>query len=403
MGMPNFEPLIVPVIFTLSDRSCQLRLAATRAIPVNSIAAMRATQNSSDPAAWIAELIAQELPDLHLTSRVHPLLPRLMGGNRVAMPVWAAARSSSTDHSAESGGSERVLYRKSSRQEADQDLAYGLERLGRELGDRSFGRHVMSSMRAELTTDPFAQRILGDDLRLSALSGDQLTQNPTDGLPAVIALLPESFTFNELQNAIAATLGLEPDAMESNSSFRRRSQEFVHRGVLREVRTTRDPSEADRIGRPPRRYEFDQHAWRIWLEERGGTVSMRSSQRTPVNFSPPISPMSPVPPMSPMSPLTLQMRANLRDERANDVRASEDDSARRDIDPGSAQESTDSRGLPSWLASPRRSIARASMPSETTKAQVEAEPDRLARLERMVEMLAQELARSKDAGRGKKT
>ena len=403
MGMPNFEPLIVPVIFTLSDRSCQLRLAATRAIPVNSIAAMRATQNSSDPAAWIAELIAQELPELRLTSRVHPLLPRLMGGNRVAMPVWAAARSSSTDHSAESGGSERVLYRKSSRQEADQDLAYGLERLGRELGDRSFGRHVMSSMRAELTTDPFAQRILGDDLRLSALSGDQLTQNPTDGLPAVIALLPESFTFNELQNAIAATLGLEPDAMESNSSFRRRSQEFVHRGVLREVRTTRDPSEADRIGRPPRRYEFDQHAWRIWLEERGGTVSMRSSQRTPVNFSPPISPMSPVPPMSPMSPLTLQMRATLREERDNDIRASESDSVRRDVDSGSAQESTDSRGLPSWLASPRRSIARASMPSETTKAQVEAEPDRLARLERMVEMLAQELARSKDAGRGKKT
>ncbi len=362
---------------------------------------MRATQNSSDPAAWIAELIAQELPDLHLTSRVHPLLPRLMGGNRVAMPVWAAARSSGTDHSAESGGSERVLYRKSSRQEADEDLAYGLERLGRELGDRSFGRHVMSSMRAELTTDPFAQRILGDDLRLSALSGDQLTQNPTDGLPAVIALLPESFTFNELQNAIAATLGLEPDAMESNSSFRRRSQEFVHRGVLREVRTSRDPSEADRIGRPPRRYEFDQHAWRIWLEERGGTVSMRSAQRTPVRFSPPMSPMSPVPPMSPLT--TLQMRATLREERANDVRASEDDGVRRDIDPGSAQESADSRGLPSWLASPRRSIARASMPSETTKAQAEPEPDRLARLERMVEMLAQELARSKDAGRGKKS
>jgi hypothetical protein len=399
--MPNFEPLIVPVIFTLSDRSCQLRLAATRAIPVNSMAAMRATQNSSDPAAWIAELITQELPDLHLTSRVHPLLPRLMGGNRVAMPVWAAARSSGTDHSAESGGSERVLYRKSSRQEADEDLAYGLERLGRELGDRSFGRHVMSSMRAELTTDPFAQRILGDDLRLSALSGDQLTQNPTDGLPAVIALLPESFTFNELQNAIAATLGLEPDAMESNSSFRRRSQEFVHRGVLREVRTSRDPSEADRIGRPPRRYEFDQHAWRIWLEERGGTVSMRSAQRTPVRFSPPMSPMSPAPPMSPLT--TLQMRATLREERANDVRASEDDGVRRDIDPGSAQESADSRGLPSWLASPRRSIARASMPSETTKAQAEPEPDRLARLERMVEMLAQELARSKDAGRGKKS
>jgi hypothetical protein len=390
--MPNFEPLIVPVIFTLSDRSCQLRLAATRAIPVNSIAAMRATQNSSDPAAWIAELIAQELPELHLTSRVHPLLPRLMGGNRVAMPVWAAARSSGTDSITDGSESERVLYRKSSRQEADQDLAYGLERLGRELGDRSFGRHVMSSMRAELTTDPFAQRILGDDLRLSALSGDQLTQNPTDGLPAVIALLPESFTFNELQNAIAATLGLEPDAMESNSSFRRRSQEFVHRGVLREVRTSRDPSEADRIGRPPRRYEFDQHAWRIWLEERGGTVSMRSAQRTPVRFSPPMSPLT-----------TLQMRATLREERANDVRASEDDSARRDVDHGSAQESADSRGLPSWLASPRRSIARASMPSETTKAQAEAEPDRLARLERMVEMLAQELARSKDAGRGKKS
>lgn len=382
MGMPNFEPLIVPVIFTLSDRSCQLRLAATRAIPVNSMAAMRATQNSSDPAAWIAELIAQELPELRLTSRVHPLLPRLMGGNRVAMPVWAAARSSGTDLSTDGSESERVLYRKSSRQEADQDLAYGLERLGRELGDRSFGRHVMSSMRAELTTDPFAQRILGDDLRLSALSGDQLTQNPTDGLPAVIALLPESFTFNELQNAIAATLGLEPDAMESNSSFRRRSQEFVHRGVLREVRTTRDPSEADRIGRPPRRYEFDQHAWRIWLEERGGTVSMRSAQRTPADFPPPMAP--------------LQMRSR-------DMRASEDDSIRRSIEPDTAPATDPRNEFPSWLASPRRSIARASIRSETTKAQVESEPDRLERLERMVEMLVQELARNKDAGRGKKS
>jgi len=388
MGMPNFEPLIVPVIFTLSDRSCQLRLAATRAIPVNSMAAMRATQNSSDPAAWIAELIAQELPELRLTSRVHPLLPRLMGGNRVAMPVWAAARSSETDLSTAGSESERVLYRKSSRQEADQDLAYGLERLGRELGDRSFGRHVMSSMRAELTTDPFAQRILGDDLRLSALSGDQLTQNPTDGLPAVIALLPESFTFNELQNAIAATLGLEPDAMESNSSFRRRSQEFVHRGVLREVRTTRDPSEADRIGRPPRRYEFDQHAWRIWLEERGGTVSMRSAQRTPADFPPPITPMMP-----------LQMRTTARD-----VRASEDDSVRRDVEPELAPAPLRTNAdLPSWLASPRQSIARASIRSETTKGQVESEPDRLERLERMVEMLVQELARNKDAGRGKKS
>ena len=111
-----------------------------------------------------------------------------------------------------------------------------------------------------------------------------------------------------------------------------------------------------------------------------------------------MSPVLPVPPMT-----TLQMRADLREERANDIRASESDSVRRDVDSGSAQESTDSRGLPSWLASPRRSIARASMPSETTKAQAEAEPDRLARLERMVEMLAQELARSKDAGRGKKS
>jgi hypothetical protein len=185
--------------------------------------------------------------------------------------------------------------------------------------------------------------------------------------------------------------------MESNSSFRRRSQEFVHRGVLREVRTTRDPSEADRIGRPPRRYEFDQHAWRMWLEERGGTASMRSSQRTPVSFS------SPMPPVPPMPPLTLQMRTTLREERANDVRASEGDSVRRDVDPGPPPAPAPLNEFPSWLASPRQSIARASIRSETTKAQVESEPDRLERLERMVEMLVQELARNKDAGRGKKS
>jgi hypothetical protein len=104
-----------------------------------------------------------------------------------------------------------------------------------------------------------------------------------------------------------------------------------------------------------------------------------------------------------MSPLTLQMRATLREERANDVRASQDDSVRRDVDPGPPPAPAPLNEFPSWLASPRQSIARASIRSETTKAQVESEPDRLERLERMVEMLVQELARNKDAGRGKKS
>lgn len=262
MGLIPVTTLLVPVVFTLREgfpRLLMVRVDPTLVTNANARPAGRGgmEQDGGDPGAWISEVVAPQLRGATLTSRFHPLLPRPMRGGRLAIPAWTTARTDA----GRGDGLELV------------DAAAGLDRIGNELGDPDFGRQVLAAVRATLASDPFAQRVMGDGVRLNALSSDRLSGDPAAMLPAVVALLPRTFTLAELREAIAATLGVHPRDFDFGSGFRRRIQEFVLSRVLREVGSTRDlpdfGSDGPAVGRPARRYEFDADAWRMWLRDRG--------------------------------------------------------------------------------------------------------------------------------------
>jgi hypothetical protein len=334
MGVFPFEPLIVPVLFALPEGAGQLLVVPVRPISVTSLTVHKAMR-TSDPARWLTVLLAQSTPYAEPTSRFHTLLPRPLSGNRLAIPVWTTVRLTTG-----------TIGRRPIELEAP-DRA--LDRMGDEIEDPRFRSQVMASVRRAMASDPFAQRIVGDDARLGALSEEPLTTDPAEGLPAVVALLPPHFTLGELQQAIAATLGLPPGAMESSSSFRRRLQEFVHRRVLREVQAPREASDAERIGRPPRHYVFDPMAWREWLQERG-----QRSPRGAGSFEP--------------------------------LRMSVARTARTLPDPGT----------PGWPMEDVSFSRERAVPHQVPDPQPDA--GRLARLERMVERLAEELRRKAGTG-----
>jgi hypothetical protein len=361
MGIVPIETLIVPVLFALPPGSDRLLVMRVRPIPVTARAAGRFS--SSDPGRWIPMLLAEEVPSAELASRVHPLLPRMMGRNRLAIPVWAAVRL--REHA-------------SGQRHIDLELPEAaLREMGMELDDYAFARQVLASVRGALAADPFAQRIVGDDARLGALSQEPLTQDPLDGLPAVVALLPEAFTLGELQQAIAATLGLPPGAMESSSSFRRRLQEFVHRRILRETHGTREATDADRIGRPPRHYTFNQHAWREWLMERGERMPQRGKGQGwegTESFAR----------MSPMSPV---LNARMR---SSDPEDSVDDPAIA----AALRAAMDEAGRVYKRSAPRMAPPAPAPPASAPQPEGGSEESaRIARLERMVESLARELGK----------
>lgn len=379
MGLIPVECFVVPVIFVMPEGSGMLGMVPVRPTPI-SRSALSDDAHSSDPGRWLTEVLARHLRGIEITSRIHPLLPRPMRGGRLAIPVWAMARAiPARMHGADPAALARMRGRAS-----DLDLAHplhALDRLGEELDDPGFGRQVMSAIRAALATDPFAQRVVGDEVRLSALSKDRLSdgEHPRAGLPAVVAILPESFTLGELQQAIAATLDLPPHAMESGSSFRRRIQEFVHRRVLRETTAAREPGEADRVGRPPRRYVFDPDAWRLWLNEcgeRGGSGSASEWERHSNTVADVAS-----------SQWTEDER------RMAEVRALRE---KREM-----RESREMREMRSMARAPANRVA----PTQYSRRPPAGEPgggseeaERIARLERMVEQLAREAEERKREG-----
>ena len=274
MGFIPTETVLVPLIFTMPEGSGLLRLAQTEPITLDRLT-LGSMRTGSDSSRWLTLLIQQRAPGLQLTSRVHPLLPRLIDGMRIAIPVWAVARV------ADPGADHGLV--------VGDDPVTGLRRLNAHLEDGSFDRSTLAAVRAALAADPFAQRVVGDDARLGALSDEPLTHDPREGLPAVVALLPPTFTLAELQSAIAATMGMASGGLELGGSFRRRLQEFVHRRVLREVLAPRESTDAERVGRPPRRYEFDLFAWRQWLMDQGARASARTARQSApeANYSPP--------------------------------------------------------------------------------------------------------------------
>lgn len=277
MGLIPVHASVIPVVFLLPEGWGRLQMVDVRPCLIDPSQFEPSTQ-SGEAGRWIAQLIERQLRDVELTSRIHPLLPRPMEDRRLAIPVWATARLRRQTRGAQDQPLQHSVQLRDPRE--------ALSRLGRELGDPGFARHVMASVRAAFAADPFAQRIVGDAARFGALSEDQSSDDALAGLPAVVGLLPAQFTLGELQEAIAATLDLPPQAMESGSNFRRRLEKLVLSHVLREATGSREAGGPDRPGRPPRRYEFDPYAWRRWLHQQGERASgSRSASFAPEHDS----------------------------------------------------------------------------------------------------------------------
>jgi hypothetical protein len=273
MGLIPVETRLVPIVLALRDGYPQLLMAPVDPTVVMNIHAHRGPNRRTaqgDPGAWIAQLVAPQLHGVALTSKFTSLLPRPIRDGQLAIPVWATAR---VDPNAAPDPNLPIRHSRHFREPMLVDARDGLERLGDELGDPDFGREVLAAVRATLAADPFAQRVMGDGVRLGALLGDRRTGDPGPGLPAIVALLPSPFTLTALRDAVAAALGMHPREFDFGSGLRRRINEFVLMRVLREVGSTRDlpdhGGEAPSAGRPSRCYEFDEDAWRMWLRERG--------------------------------------------------------------------------------------------------------------------------------------
>jgi hypothetical protein len=275
MGLIPVEATLVPVVLALRDGYPRLLMAPVDpTVVTNAHANSRARRGEAggDPGAWIAQLVGPQLPGAVLTSRFSALPPRHIRPEKLAIPVWATARIEP-----DAGAHPSLLLRLPPARHARElhlvDAHEGLERLGRELGDPDFGPEVLAAVREALAADPFAQRVMGDGLRLGALLGDRRRGDHGPALPAVVALLPRTFTLSELRDAVAAALGMHPREFDFGSGLRRRINEFVLMRVLREVGSTRDLPDHDGdgpgAGRPARRYEFDEGAWHTWLRERG--------------------------------------------------------------------------------------------------------------------------------------
>ena len=247
----------MPILFWMPPGPGGPELCAVRLPPVHAPGAGEQRQRApeGDAGEWVRQALERQIPGAQVMSEVHPLLPCLGPAGELVIPVWAIARVPA--HST-----------------APLDARIELAKAGNELGDPALPGRLLASVRAEFAADPFAQRILGDDLRIRSLSEAMLALSG-NAVPTVIALLPQSFTLAELEHAMYGAL-VTGGGRPSNSNYRRRVAQFLHSGVLREVPSSRTPIDADRMGRPPRQYEFDREAWRRWLAGHQESVDVPS-------------------------------------------------------------------------------------------------------------------------------
>ena len=224
-------------------------------------------------AAEIARQL-RDLPGLAITSRLRPLVPRLAPPARIVLPMWAIARI-------DLDGVEGDLWMERARRHP-----YGLgaaARLARLVEDPDLEREAEGEFRRALAGDPMANRLMGEDARMRALSVDELARAGRHGeAPPVLAMLPRLFTIDELRLAVARITRVPEERVESSSNFRRRVQELLGHGVLRPVGEAArgwaksSPVVHDEVGggtrpgRSPTLYEFDEVRWRRWLLHRAG-------------------------------------------------------------------------------------------------------------------------------------
>ena len=207
---------------------------------------------------YLARAVGWRLPPGAVTSRIRPLMPRMVSPTSVVLPLWTTGRISEADARSPAFGGPGLN---------------GLHRLAHVLRDGSIVTEANSEFRRALAADPLSHQMLGEGARLRALAMDELArESMADELPPIFALLPEVFTIEQLRNAISQVAHRPEFEAESSSNFRRRIVEFVKYGVLIEVN---EPDPTRQKGRPAMRYRFVPQAWRRWLETRTNEPTMR--------------------------------------------------------------------------------------------------------------------------------
>ena len=290
---------------------------------------------------------AWELPPDTMTSRLHPLMPRLTRDG-VVQPLWATGRITQEY----TGHLDRALSLR-------HDLG-ALERLADELRDPSLVEEAIADLRRALAADLVTNQVTGESVRLRALAAQESRARSDGGeLPLLMSLLPRTFTIDQLREAATGAVGLASDEAETSSNFRRRVTELVEAGVLREVG---EVALVEKRGRPPMLYTFDRERWSEWVFRRLREPSLREAHR---------------------------LRRELRD---------------RDLDDMMPRVLFSRRSV-EGLSSPPARVARQMRPPQPSEpaAETMAPPiqtaegpdrERLERLEKMVAALMQQLGRS---------
>jgi hypothetical protein len=234
---------LVPLVLVLpeSEASTEVLVHSCDPIPY---ALPPSGEEWGDPAAWIQTLVAPRLDGVEAISRFQTLEVRPVPPQSLYLTVWAAGRST--------GGEARPL---------EETLAT----VGMRFRDPTFARSALSAIRRALVADPFLSRALGESARLRAAGEVDVPGAAGRETPAVIGLLPSTFSLAELHRAVASLVGRPANELESASNFRRRIQELVHRDVLVEDNPDPSPADRERTGRPPRHFRFNPEGWRRWL------------------------------------------------------------------------------------------------------------------------------------------
>ena len=218
------------------------------------------------PAPWpgcdlqrlVFDTASAVLPPRTVSSRFHPLMPRMHRSGSIVLPFWATGRLPAD------GAWMRPLETRA------------LERLAEELGDPGIVTEANGEFRRALATDLLSHKMVQEPLRVQALASEEARRLQRDSeVPSIVALLPEEFTIEQLRAAVAESVRLRPDEAESSSNFRRRIEELVSLRVL-EPAPYREESKAK--GRPAQLYSFNARAWRVWLERLGGKEPSRAQR-----------------------------------------------------------------------------------------------------------------------------
>ena len=259
---PSFPIAIALVLFVMDEHGAVTTVGGDMG---RAAGVVPAPQPGCDLNRLVLETASAVLPPRTVSSRFHPLMPRMHRNGCIVLPFWATGRLPVD------GRWGRPLE------------MHALERLAEELDDPGIVDEANGAFRRALATDLLSHKMVQEPLRVQALAVEEARRLQRDAeIPSIVALLPEEFTIEQLRSAVLESVRLRPDEAESSSNFRRRIEELIELRVL-EPAPYRDESKSK--GRPAQLYSFNARAWRIWLARLGGTDAVRA-QRSPQRVEP---------------------------------------------------------------------------------------------------------------------